>query len=227
MNSNGLNFIEIAEEINAHFSYREISKMTDEQKKLYIEKLEHFKRVNSSACTTTEKGESLEDLVTYLLEIYDRYFDVVNSVRTGTNEIDQFISSKQFMKMLISYGLIDARLESFLCECKNYSKKVDVTYVGKFASLLLTSSKKLGILFSYKGITGSKWSDASGLVKKFYLSKENVEARYCIIDFNISDFELVKNGVPFFEIIHSKIESLQMDTTFATYISQHPAELKL
>lgn len=227
MSSNGLSFIEIAEEINEHFSYREISKMTDEQKKIYIEKLEHFKRVNSSTSTTREKGKSLEDLVSYLIGIYDKYFDVVNSVRTGTNEIDQFISSKQMMKILISFGLMDARFESFLCECKNYSKKVDVTYVGKFASLLLTTSKKLGILFSYRGITGSKWSDASGLVKKFYLSKESVEARYCIIDFNISDFELVKNGVPFFEIIQSKIDSLQMDTTFAPYISQHPAELKL
>lgn len=227
MSSKGLSFIEIAEELNDQFSYREISKMTDEQKKTYIEKLEHFKRVNSSTSTTGEKGKALEDLVSYLIGIYDNYFNVVNSVRTGTNEIDQFISSKQMMKILISLGLMDARFESFLCECKNYSKKVDVTYVGKFASLLLTTSKKLGILFSYKGITGTKWSDASGLVKKFYLSKENVEARYCIIDFNISDFELVKNGVPFFEIIQSKIDSLQMDTTFVPYISQHPAEFKL
>lgn len=42
----------------------------------------------------------------------------------------------------------------FITECKNHNKKVDVTWVGKFYSLMNLTDNSLGILFSYKGLTG-------------------------------------------------------------------------
>lgn len=224
MNTRGMTLLELAKEMNEEFSLKEISKLTDDQMKEYTDRLEYFKRINSSKSSTEEKRASLEDLVSFLLGVYDNYFHLIPGVRTGTNEIDQVITSKNSIKVMIANNLLDPRFNNFLCECKNYSKKVDVTYVGKFASLLLTTSKQLGILFSYKGVTGTNWQDASGLIKKFYLCKEKTESRFCILDFNIVDFELVKDGYPFFQLLHDKMLALEMDTSITKLISKHPGE---
>ena len=56
-------------------------------------------------------------------------------------------------KALQSNGILSAYYTNFIGECKNYNKKVGVTYVGKFCSLMLTTGCTLGILFF--PITGS------------------------------------------------------------------------
>ena len=127
-------------------------------------------------------------------------------------------------KVLCSNGVISPRLNRFLVECKNYDRSISVTYVGKFCSLLLITSTKLGILFSYHGVSGQGWNDASGLIKKFYLHKENEDDRYCVIDFSISDFEAISNGDNLLNIIDAKISALLMDTSFRNFLSTHPAE---
>ena len=48
---------------------------------------------------------------------------------------------------MLTYHLIDLKLDTFLGECKNYDKAVSVTYIGKFCSLLLTTNIKIGIYF--------------------------------------------------------------------------------
>lgn len=107
---------------------------------------------------------------------------------------------------------------------KIIKKKVSVTYVGKFCSLLLTTNIKLGILFSYHGISGKNWNDASGLVKKFYLHKENENDRFCIINFSIHEFESILHGENLLNIIDKQLKALRLDTTYIQYISSHPAE---
>ena len=114
-----------------------------------------------------ERGEKLEEIVTYLLQISGNLFEVIQNVRTETNEVDQVIKLTQAGKYLKENGIINNKYETFLGECKNYGKKVSVTYVGKFCSLLLTTGTKLGILFSYNGVTGNGWKDSKGLIKKF------------------------------------------------------------
>ena len=171
------------------------------------------------------KGKSLEELVTFLLRVSGNIFEVKQNLRTSTNEIDQIFQLKPIGKFLLANGFIDKRYELFLGECKNYNKAISVTYVGKFCSLMLTNQVKLGLLFSYHGLTGgSGWSNASGLVKKFYLHKEKVEDRYCIIDINKDDFISIKNGQNLLEIISNKILALQLDTDYIKHLSKHPAE---
>lgn len=159
-----------------------------------------------------------------MLKISGDLFEVKQNLRTTTNEIDQVFVPTQKAKVLIASGIIDKHYELFLGECKNYNKSVDVTYVGKFCSLLLTNQIKFGLLFSYYGISGSGWSNASGLVKKFYLHKEKDEDRYCIIEFSKDDFISIDNGENFLQIVEDKLMSLRLDTDFREYLSKHPAE---
>lgn len=235
MNDETINVLELLQKIKPNLSYDMICKLSNEQKREYHKRLEIFLKYNSMKKEDAEapknlnnlKGKSLEELATYLLKISGDLFVVKQNLRTNTNEIDQIFIPTQNAKVLIANNVIDKHYELFLGECKNYNKSVDVTYVGKFCSLLLTSQIKLGILFSYHGISGKGWSDASGLVKKFYLHKERAEDRYCIIDFSKDDFIAIDKGGNFLQIIENKLMALRFDTDYTQYLSNHPAALQL
>ena len=81
-------------------------------------------------------------------------------------------------------------------------------------------------MFSYHGVSGKGWSNAAGLIKKFYLHKEKLEERYCIIDFSYKEFESILKGKNLLEIIDEQIKSLQFDTDYSCHLSKHPAEEK-
>lgn len=193
--------------------------------------LEKFKQLHDISPTDNApknlhnlKGEALENLVSYLLTISGNIFNVDRNLRTSTNEIDQIVTLTPQGKVLLTYHLIDPKLDTFLGECKNYDKAVSVTYIGKFCSLLLTNNIKIGILFSYYGTSGTGWSNGAGLIKKFYLHKEKLEDKYCIIDFSIKEFEAILNGKNLLQIIDEQLKSLQFDTDYSRYLSKHPAE---
>lgn len=226
------NAASVFRKIGKKYSYPKICEISESQKKKYKELLNNFEKLNKIKVTDynihdnlrKQKGDSLEKLVNYLLTISGNLFEVTENLRTCTNEIDQLVGLKEVGKLLIKNGILDPRFECFLGECKNYGRPVNVTYIGKFCSLLLGSRVKLGILFSYHGITGNKWNEASGLVRKFYMHKEKLEERYCIIDFNISDFKSILNGNNFLQIIDDKIKELRFDTDYNGLLSRHPAQ---
>jgi len=227
-----MNIKEWLEELNTEYSYQMICKMDEEQKREYTRLLDLFLFYNSEEDgdqyqpneLNRLKGKALEELVAYLFRVSGNIFEVKQNLRTSTNEIDQVFQLTQSGNFLMANGIIDKRYKLFLGECKNYNKAVSVTYVGKFCSLMLSNGVKLGLLFSYHGLSGQGWSNASGLVKKFYLHKENLEDRYCIIDINKDDFIAIKNGNNLLEIISNKMNALQLDTDYEKYISKHPAE---
>ncbi len=217
------NVITAFRSIGTELSFKKICEYNDLEKQEYNRLLDDFKKKNSSKCSMKEKGDSLENIASFVLKS-GNIFEVYKNVRTSTNELDQLVKTTVNGSILCSNGILDSRLSNFIGECKNYSKGVSVTYVGKVCSLLQTMNIKICILFSYKGITGSGWKDASGLVKKFYMSKENQNEKYCIIDFNISDFESIKSGNNFLKIIEDKIMALKIDTDYTTFLSNHEAE---
>lgn len=225
--SEELKLTELMELLGEQFSYAEICRLSEEQKNHYRALLEVFRRVNSSTSTTGEKGTALEELVAYLLYISGDLFSVVKNAKTGTNEIDEIIELNSKGRPLCKCGLIPDRLSFFLGECKNYNKRVSVTYIGKFYSLLQTTQIRTGILFSYHGISGSNWADGSGLVKKIYLQREAEHDRVAIVDFNVSDFSAILDGHNLFEILEAKFKSLRFDTEISTFILHHPAEALL
>lgn len=227
-----LKALEILDQLSEQYRNEMICKMAEADIEKYRELLDHVKflervKKGTPGCPENlkaEKGRALEELVGFLLRISGNLFLIDRNIRTATNELDQFVSLTPKGKILLSRGVLNSKLSLFIGECKNYSNKVDVTYVGKFCSLLLTNQMKLGILFSYYGITGTKWTFASGLIKKFYLHKEKDEDRYCIVDFCLADFESILAGNNFLQIINDRLVSLRLDTDYSTFISKHPAE---
>lgn len=224
--------LNVLENISDNLRYERICQLNDLQKETYAQLLDNFKKLHSvkgqsdtvSANLHNLKGEALEKLVSYLLTISGNIFYVDRNLRTSTNEIDQLVSLTPKGKILLSYHLVNSKLECFLGECKNHDKSINVTYIGKFCSLLLTNDVKIGILFSYHGVSGTGWSNGLGLIKKFYLHKEKLEDKYCIIDFSIKDFESILEGKNMLQIIEEQLKSLQFDTDYSRYLSRHPAE---
>lgn len=225
----GFSTLEYLAHINASFSNEKLCEWTQNQRieyKTLLDALEQSNGTNSCA-TKEEKGRSLEEIASFLLNNCSHIFDVDRNIRTCTNEIDNLMKLTAAGKALQSNGILSAYYTNFIGECKNYNKKVGVTYVGKFCSLMLTTGCTLGILFSYHGITGHSWSDGNGLIRKFYLHKEFPSARYCLIDFNIKDFHAILHGANFLQIIDDKISSLKFDTDYSSELSRHPAESNL
>lgn len=210
---------------NIDYANGKICEFTQEQKDHYELLLNDLEREQASKTSSTkDKGAALEILVNYLLQCSGDLFEVYNDVRTNTNEIDQIIKLKVKGRMLRSLGVLDERYDEFICECKNYKNRVGVTYVGKFCSLMNSCNIKFGVLFSYRGVTGSGWKDSSGLIKKIYMKSNVNENPTTIIDFNIEDFKSIRDGNNFLDIIETKIMKLKYDTNFETLIQPHPAE---
>ena len=209
--------------IGNEISYKKICEFTENQKKEYNILLSNLKKVNSSKASTNKKGKALEDIASFVIKS-SNIFEIYKNIRTSTNELDQLIKTNNNGKILFSNGIIDKRLKNFIGECKNYKDKVSVTYVGKVCSLLSTTNNKICILFSYYGVSGKNWENSSGLIRKFYMSKENEEDRFCIIDFNINDFISIQNGNNILQIIEDKILELQNDTSYRTLLSSHELE---
>ncbi|TYS64361.1 hypothetical protein FZD47_12920 [Bacillus infantis] len=173
---------------------------------------------NGIFSTEKEKGDALELLTRETLKAF-KFFDALPNIFTSTNEIDFLCKLSNSGNIAKAKGYIRFE-DEFLIECKNYARPVDVTYVGKFACLLLSQSKNLGILVSKKGITGSNWSDAYGWTKKLYLKHDIL-----IISFTLEDFRQLLDNKSFFEIIEQKKMDIINDTDINSYLQKHPSML--
>lgn len=220
----GLSFEEIMEHIDS-FSVqldKDLGKLNKQGLSEYLYKLNTLKKINSSNQNATHKGKALEDIVSFLIEKLG-LFNVYKNIRTSSNEIDQLIELNTKGKLLSRFML--SLKDGFICECKNYNKKIPVTWVGKVYSLLCVTNHKIAVVFSYRGLSGKGWNDAVGLTKKLYMMKERDEEKIVIIDFNINDFERIANNESFFKIIEEKVLSLKVDTDISEYLNKHhPAE---
>lgn len=201
--------------------FNELTRFDADEKLQYAKLLENLISVNSNnEISRNEKGKALEDIVSFLL-VKTNIFKVQKNLHTGTNEIDQIVElgfiGKEFKSQIDILG------DVFLGECKNYNKSVGVTWVGKFYSLLETTCR-LGVIFSYFGLSGKGWHDASGLVRKLHINKEDFNRRFYIIDFNVEDFKLVNQGQSFLNILQAKISGLRTDTDYLKHVSKHPAQ---
>lgn len=172
----------------------------------------------SGVCDKEEKGKVLENLTAALFNA--DCFCVRQNCRTSTNEVDLLVewSEKSRMSCLnLVYPYLGERI---LCECKNYNKPVGVTYIGKFASLLAVSRTNIGIMVSWEGVTGKKWSDGCGLIKKFALAEKRE-----IIVVDKCDLGKIRDGKEnILNIIQKKHLELMTDIDYQRYIQQHEAE---
>lgn len=148
-------------------------------------------------------------------------FDVYRNCRTSTNEIDLLIRWTENARLSGITNAFPCFGESFLCECKNYNGPVNVTYVGKFDSLMTATNTNLGIMISWDGITGrSPWNDSKGLIKKIALK----DKKYIIVIEKKDLFLIREQKASIFSIVYDKYTALKNDIDYSKYIKPHSAE---
>ena len=189
---------------------------------IYKKFAELYEKIINRNFKLSDKGKLLEDLSALILyEGYSGIFECRRNLRTRSNEIDLQLCWTENARLAGIDRAFPFLEDSFLCECKNYKKSVDVTYVGKFFSLLHAACCKIGIMIAWNGIAGrSKWSDANGLIRKIAL-RDNTY----IIPIEKNDFKTIyEQKATIFSIIHDKYLALQNDIDYSVYIQFHELE---
>lgn len=218
---NSLSLIELLD--SKIYRYEDMINFSSDEFEVYKRHLDYFEKTNSSAAfNNKDKADALENLVTYLIE-KTNIFEVYKNVPTTSNEIDLFVRLNQRGKILLSQGLIDELYLNFICECKNYNQKIDVTWIGKFIMLTKLGNFNFGIMFSYHGLTGKNtWDNAFGLTRKFYL-KENL----LVIDVDHKDLIKISTDKNLLEIIKDKTTQIKHDIDLTPYLTEHPNSIHL
>lgn len=209
--------------------FRELTTWSDEDKREYAVLLDELKKpFDKRNETTKSKGDRLENLVSFIIK-KTYFFDIYRNIHTGTNEIDEVITlscaGKQALATYnISRDLLEIDSDISIGECKNYNSTLDVTYVGKFYSLLVSTDVSFGIIFTQKGLTGNEeeYHDAYGLVKVLrIIEKYQNKRNLTIITFTLDDYEKLKDGISFFDIIKSKKIALQISAGYENFIEEY------
>lgn len=157
---------------------------------------------------TKEKGNKLEDIVEFIFSNL-KIFDVVyTNKRNSTNEMDLVVELDNEGKLAAYEDLFPFKnIDLFIIECKNYDKKVDVTWLGKFYSLLRSCNLSFGIIFSIDGFTeGTGWQGARGLSKKLLL-KDDIY----ILDFNKKHLDSIASGENIIKLLKNQKRDLDLD----------------
>lgn len=197
--------------------YTEYAKCFEELK----QDIDRYDNTGNHIFTAQERGKKLEKMAGLLFFQGNAMFDKAINCKTVTNEIDILVNwSKEALQMGLNnaYEFIG---ENFLCECKNYTGSVDVTYVGKFYSLMKVSNVKFGIIFSRNGISGQNiWLYGKGLARKIALREQ-----IYIIDITWSDFEEIYNRkTNILKIINDKYTAMKNDISYSEYRTKHEME---
>ena len=192
--------------------------MSEDNHKLFCEM---YDSIFKPSTTTKGKGNKLEELAELLfLKAFPNIFDVVRNCRTSTNEIDLIISWTQQANGIGLTNEFAGLGNTFLCECKNYDKKVDVTSIGKFASLLSCSDTHMGVLIAWKGVTGKGWANGNGLIKKLALA----ERRYIIVITKDDLYAIYCKKTNLFNLLKTKYRALKHDISYEKHMSKHELE---
>ena len=169
------------------------------------------------------RGNLLEELIK-LITIKTKNFELFENITNDTNEYDIIIKASDLARKCAYNALPTVIFQPIICECKNYQSTIDVTWVGKFYSLLSISNIKIGIIFSYEGVTGqveNDWSDAWGLIRKIYLKDE-----IAIISISKKELGRIVNGENFCDILEEKFIELQTMTSIENEKRYHASEEK-
>lgn len=183
---------------------------------------EIYNNLSKGVVDKQSKGQLLEDLANLLFrEESERFFYTRKNCRTSTNEIDLLLEWSDEARAIGINTMYPYLGDSFICECKNYDGPVNVTYVGKFCSLLTVTSTNFGIMIAWDGVTGrGKWDASQGLIKKIALSQ-----KIFIIVLDKNDLKGISDGkTNIFALVHEKYIALKNDIDYTRYIHKHGAE---
>ncbi len=209
--------------------FRNLTMWSDKTKKEFSDLLEDLNRMPESVTETTRSiGDKLENIVKFIID-KSFFFKVHKNIHTASNEIDEIIvlsdEGKQALhKFDLSRELLQIDSNIVLGECKNYSDPLNVTYVGKFYSLLISTGVNFGIIFTKMGLTGkpNEFHDAYGLIKVLRIIEKYQNQRDLrILWFDRNDYKLMAEGVSFYKLIETKKISLDLSTRYEELLKQY------
>lgn len=209
--------------------FRTLTEWTENEKEEFKQLLCDLKKpFDKRFETTKDKGDRLENLVSFIIE-KSYFYKVYRNVHTETNEIDEVFvftddGKQAISKFELNRELIPIDTDIFLGECKNYKDSLGVTYVGKFYSLLTATSNSFGIIFTQNGLTGnsSGYKDAYGLTKIIRMIEKNKNQKdFYIITFTLEDYEELLKGCTFFDLVDAKKKELQLASDYHTFLSDN------
>lgn len=210
--------------------FHELTSWSEEDKQDFFVLLENLKKpFDKTTETTKDKGDRLENLVSFLIQ-KSYFFEIYRNVHTGTNEIDEVIilseKGKQALhEFNLSRDILEIDPDIALGECKNYDSTLNVTYVGKFYSLLVSTNVSFGIIFTQKGLTGNEdeFHDAYGLTKVLRIIEKYQNSREMIIlTFTLEDYDKIANGESFFNLIKAKKLALHLSSEYDSFLKDYP-----
>ncbi len=156
-----------------------------------------------------EKGDSLEELMTYVYSRFDEIATVSANIRNKDNQLDHFM---ELVEGVAPQFLMEYSGGRIVGESKNHNKSIGSRDVSNLYDLLQTTTARLGIFSSMhtfsKG-TKSMWVNGEGKRRKLCLSSENKTGnkRY-VIGFTLKELEsLLENN--FYSMIKQKVRCLQ------------------
>lgn len=209
--------------------FHELTSWSEEDKQKFTELVMGLEKpFNKSIETTKDKGDRLENLVSFLIK-KTYFFEVYRNIHTGTNEIDEVIilseKGKQALhEFNIARSILEIDSDIALGECKNYASALDVTYVGKFYSLLVSTDVPFGIIFTQKGLTGNEneFRDAYGLVKVLrIIEKYQNKKEMFILTFTLEDYRKIAQGESFFDMIKAKKVALGLSSEYTNFLRDY------
>ncbi len=164
-----------------------------------------LKKIDSTTSSTTDKGNQLENLATYLFILMPALIPRRNILdQTGSSEYDIVVSNHLFNTNIVTELLG----RYFLVECKNWEDHVGVKDIGYFLYRMRLTHAKFGIVFAKNGITGEEEKAAKSLIRKSFHEDGNI----CII-LDKNDFQRLQSAsISFWPLLLEKIEQNRFGT---------------
>lgn len=165
--------------------------------------------------TKKEKGDALEELMTYIYGRFEIAY-VHPNVQRGDNQIDHII---EFIDGNTPTFINDHIGTRMIGESKNHKDSISVREVTDLVELLRSKKAKVGIFSSFKtfsrGLNKSPWINAEGKRRKLAIAynKEKI-----ILGFTLKELEsLIENN--FYSMLKQKYFALvdEIDDDFTPY----------
>lgn len=164
-------------------------------------------RLNEKVSNTTEKGNSLEQLATYL-------FLLIPGLVPRRNLLDEtlaFESDIVVRNLNNNSNLVSDMFGRFiLSECKNWENRVGVKDVGYFLYRMRLTHSHFGILFAKEGITGDSDGEtaARSLIRKAFHEDGNI----CVAIDNTLLNSICQKSISFLSCLVSENEKVRFGT---------------
>ncbi|MCU5665038.1 hypothetical protein [Bacillus sp. A260] len=156
-----------------------------------------------------EKGDSLEELMTYVYSRFDEIAEVSANIRRKDNQLDHFM---ELVEGVAPQFLMEYSGGRIVGESKNHNQSITSREVTNLYDLLQTATARLGIFSSMHTFSKgrkSMWANGEGKRRKLCLASENKTGnkRY-VIGFTLKELEsLLENN--FYSMIKQKVKCLQ------------------